>query len=124
MLLLHRPVVRLATGDCLAPSFAWVCFTFTRPPPACHNLVNRTSMTMIGTTAEVYSATRLASGRRRDNLITRSSARALLLLDSATQRAQDEMGVVATLSNLLIQVARRWVTGNADERIAWERAVC
>ena len=52
-------------------------------------------MTMIGTTAEVYSATRLASGRRRDNLITRSSARALLLLDSATQRAQDEMGVSA-----------------------------
>jgi hypothetical protein len=72
MLLLHRPVVRLATGDCLAPSFAWVCFTFTRPPPVCHNLVNRTSMTMIGTTAEVYSATGLASGRRRDNLITRS----------------------------------------------------
>ena len=42
-----------------------------------------------------YSATGLASGRRRDNLITRSSARALLLLDSAAQRAQDEMGVSA-----------------------------
>jgi hypothetical protein len=78
---LHGPVVRLATGDCSAPAFVWAYFSFTRPPPACHKPRQPNIDDDIRDDGRGYSATSLANGRRRDNLITRSSARALLLLD-------------------------------------------